>query len=89
MEAIAHDMPTFTADNANVVDKKLVDLVIELGIRPSKGDVRLLIQNGGVSLNNTKVEDVDRCIHAEDLIDGQLLLLALGKKNKVLIRVNT
>jgi len=89
LEAIAHDMPTFTADHANVVDKKLVDLVIDLGIRPSKGDVRRLIQNGGVSLNNTKVEDVDRCIHAEDLIDGQLLLLALGKKNKVLVQVNT
>jgi len=86
LEAISQDMPNYTTDMA--IDKKLIDLVVELKIRSSKGEMRRLIQNGGVSLNNQKVSDVDYVISKDDLIDEQLLLLALGKKNKILIRVS-
>jgi len=85
LEAISKDMPSYTAKS--VSGKKLVDLVVELGIRSSKGEVRRLIQNGGVAVNNEKITDVDCVIGADDLIDEQLFLLALGKKNKILIRV--
>jgi len=85
LEAISKDMPNFEVSTA--LGKKLVDLVIELGIRPSKGEVRRLIQNGGVALNNQKVTEVDYLVSQDDMIDGQLILLALGKKNKFLIRI--
>ncbi len=88
LEAIAGDMPSYTADKDFIIGKTLVDLVIDLHIRPSKGEVRRLIRNGGVYLNNRKVESEQRVIGVEDLIDGQLILLALGKKNKMLIRAN-
>lgn len=49
--------------------------------------VKRLIKGGGVYLNNAKVTDVERQVAAGDLIDGKLLLLAAGKKNKMLVRV--
>lgn len=45
------------------------------------------VQGGGVQLNNAKVTSVEQEIQASDLIEGRLLLLAAGKKNKLLVRV--
>lgn len=55
--------------------------------RPPRVQVKRLIKGGGVYLNNTKVTDQDRVLTAADLIDGKLLLLAAGKKNKMLVRI--
>ena len=46
-----------------------------------------MIKGGGVYLNNSKVVEELAVIREEDLIDGRLALLAAGKKNKMLIRV--
>jgi tyrosyl-tRNA synthetase len=51
--------------------------------------VRRLIKGGGVYFNNTKVTEQDKVVHAEDLIDGKMLLLAAGKKNKMLVRISS
>ncbi len=44
-------------------------------------------QGGGLRLNNGKVEDESAVVAEVDLIDGRLLLLAAGKKNKLVLRV--
>lgn len=44
------------------------------------------MQGGGFRVNNEKVEDEAAVITEDDLIDGRLLLLATGKKNKLLLR---
>lgn len=46
-----------------------------------------LIKGGGVYLNNAKASEELYVVQASDLIDGRLLLLAAGKKNKMLIRI--
>lgn len=51
--------------------------------------VKRLIKGGGVYLNNAKVTDQDKVVQAEDLIDGKLLLVAAGKKNKMLVRISS
>ena len=53
----------------------------------SKGEMRKLVQGGGVSLNKEKLAAFDQTITAEDLIDGKYLLLQRGKKNYYLITV--
>ena len=51
----------------------------------SKGEMRKMVQGGGVSLNKEKLEAFDRIISVEDLIDGKYLLVQRGKKNYYLI----
>jgi tyrosyl-tRNA synthetase len=46
-----------------------------------------LIKGGGVYLNNQRVGEELVVVGAADLIDGRMLLVAAGKKNKMLIRV--
>ena len=53
----------------------------------SKGEMRKLVQGGGVSLNKEKLAAFDREITSDDLIDGKYLLVQRGKKNYFLITV--
>ena len=54
---------------------------------PSKGEMRKMVQGGGVSLNKEKLTDQNREITADDLIDGKYLLAQKGKKNYYLLIV--
>ena len=53
----------------------------------SKGEMRKLVQGGGVSLNKEKLAAFDQPVTADDLIDGKYLLVQRGKKNYYLITV--
>lgn len=46
-----------------------------------------MVKNGGVYKNNAKVSSIEDQVSEEDLIDGRLLLLAAGKKNKLIVRI--
>ncbi len=46
-----------------------------------------LLQGGGVRVNNDRVSSDEHVLSEEDLIEGRLVLLAAGKKNKMLVRV--
>ena len=48
---------------------------------PSKGEMRKMVQGGGVSLNKEKLAAFDRVITADDLIDEKYLIVQRGKKN--------
>lgn len=85
LEQIAKDLPNFQSTEG--VGEKLIDLIVNLGIKPSKSEVRRLIEGGGVSINNEIVQDPGLILNSTHLIDGKLMLIALGKKNKVLVRI--
>lgn len=53
----------------------------------SKGEMRKLVQGGGVSLNKEKLQQFDRAVTEEDLIGGKYLLVQRGKKNYYLVIV--
>ncbi len=53
----------------------------------SKGELRRLVQGGGVSINKEKVTDSEMIINASQLINGKYLLVQKGKKNYSIIRV--
>ena len=48
-----------------------------------------VIQGGGVRVNNVKVEAEQHILKESDLIDGRLMLIAAGKKNKMLVRISS
>ena len=47
---------------------------------PSKGEMRKMVQGGGVSLNKEKLTAFDQPVTTTDLIDGRYLLVQRGKK---------
>ena len=65
---------------------KAVDLFVEnAAIFASKGEMRKLVQGGGVSLNKEKLTAFDQVITTADLLDNKYLLVQRGKKNYYLI----
>lgn len=53
---------------------------------PSKGELRRLVQGGGVSLNGTKVDNIEMTLQNIDLVKGEYLLIQKGKKNFMLVK---
>ncbi len=65
---------------------KAVDLFVDhAAVFSSKGEMRKLVQGGGVSLNKEKLSAFDRMITAADLLDDKYLLVQRGKKNYYLV----
>jgi tyrosyl-tRNA synthetase len=86
LESIAADMPSLELKRDEVVGSKLIDLLVRTGLQESKGEARRLVKNGGVYVNNLKITDENVIITSEQLIENRMLLLAAGKKNKMLVR---
>jgi tyrosyl-tRNA synthetase len=63
----------------------LVQFLAETGILPSKGEARKMIQNGGISINRNKVENIQFSIGTEHLLHEKYILIQKGKKNFYLI----
>lgn len=65
----------------------LLDLLVEhAGFFKSNGELRKLIQSGGVSLNKEKVEDAQYRPTDDDLIDGKYMIVQRGKKSYFLLK---
>ena len=54
---------------------------------PSKGEARKMIQGGGVSVNRTKVTDIEQQFTVGDLVSDRYLIVQRGKKNYFLLIV--
>lgn len=89
LESVASEMPSKNVKQSEVVNAKLLDILCLVNLQGSKSEARRSIRNGGVYLNNNKIEDENYTIQSSDLIENRLLLLAVGKKNKALIRIET
>lgn len=86
--AVFSGVPHFEVARVEAVGAKAVDLFAEkTQCFASKGEMRKLVQGGGVSLNKEKLSAFDKIITEEDLLDGKYLLVQRGKKNYYLITV--
>jgi tyrosyl-tRNA synthetase len=59
----------------------IVDLLVASGLSQSKGAARRTIAEGGVSVNNTKVDDEEWVPRPADFLHGRWLVLRRGKRN--------
>ena len=59
----------------------------DVKVFPSKGEMRKMVQGGGVSINKEKLTDQNRPLTEEDLLGGKYILAQKGKKNYYLISV--
>ena len=85
--AVFEGVPQFEIDkNLLAEGAKAVDLFVEsAAVFPSKGEMRKLVQGGGVSLNKEKLAAFDQVITTADLLNDKYLLVQRGKKNYYLV----
>ncbi|CAG9717566.1 tyrosine--tRNA ligase [Clostridium neonatale] len=80
------NVPTFAITKEDL-GKTLLDVLATTKIVPSKKEGRRLIEQGGLSINGVKVEDVNRLLGEEDFEDN-VALIKRGKKNYNKIEIN-
>ena len=69
-------MPSTKIESTNI---SILDALLLSGLAPSKGQARTLINQGGISLNDSKVTDVTLMLSDNDFKDGYAILKK-GKK---------
>ena len=59
----------------------IVDLLVATGLSSSKKEAKRTIAEGGVSVNNVKVDSEDWVVHPSHFLHGSWLVLRRGKRN--------
>ncbi|MBS5822864.1 MAG: tyrosine--tRNA ligase [Clostridium argentinense] len=72
------NVPTVTIGN-DMVESNILDILVQTKIVPSKAEGRRLIQQGGLTVNETKIEDVNAKFSMDFINDGYALIKR-GKK---------
>jgi len=87
--AVFDGVPQFTVSALDFEQGiKAIDLLTDkAAVFPSKGEMRKLVQSGGVSINKEKLENQDEIISIPKLLNNKYLLVQKGKKNYYLLIV--
>jgi len=85
--AVFDGVPQFTISKTELAGGvKAIDLFTDAAaIFPSKGEMRKLVQSGGVSVNKEKLENQDEILSTSNLLNNKYLLIQKGKKNYYLL----
>ena len=77
---VSDNMPTTEVSASDFTDGKIFvsDLLVKAKLAPSKGEAKRLIQQGGVLINDVKVERFDATVAIDEIGDG--LIVKKGKK---------
>ncbi len=84
--AVFEGIPQFEIDRTALNGVKIAELLTEMATAfSSKGELRKMIQNGGLSINKEKVVDFELVVNEGNLLNDKYLLVQKGKKNYFLI----
>ena len=65
----------------------LVDVLVATGLAKSRREARVFLKDGGVYLNNRRIEDTEAVLAPADLLHGRYAVLRRGKSTQHLLRV--
>ncbi len=88
LEQIFAQVPSATLPKDDVIGKSVLDVLALSKMTPSKGEARRLVQQGGLSVNNNKVTDIDATFEIANFIDERLAVLRSGKKKYFLLKLS-
>ena len=74
---VSDNMPTTKIDSCDV---SLLDLLVKINFAPSKSQAKILISQGGISINDEKIDNINYVLSKKDFKDG-FLIIKKGKKN--------
>jgi tyrosyl-tRNA synthetase len=67
--------------------KPLLELLVEIGLCPSKGQARKDVQGGGIYLNNVRESEPTASVTLDRILFGKHLLIRKGKRNYVVVTI--
>ena len=80
-------LPSFAIDKDEMKNKSLSDLILSIKLETSKNEVKRLIKNNGIKINNLKIND-DLLVSEINLENKNNFKLSIGKKKHFKIVIN-
>ena len=82
------NMPTTEIDPTRLTDGviNVTDLMLECDLVPSRSEVRRLVQQGGLTISDKKVDDLNLTISLADLKEGVIIKKGKKKFHKALVK---
>jgi tyrosyl-tRNA synthetase len=87
--SVFEGVPHFSIPGERKSSDIMTLLTDDAPVFPSRGELRRLVQGGGLSINKKKITDPDHHVGSGDYINGRYLLVQKGKRNYFLITVNS
>ncbi|MDR2854529.1 MAG: tyrosine--tRNA ligase [Prevotellaceae bacterium] len=85
--SVFEGVPQFKiAKNLLQTGTRAIELLVDNApVFPSKGDMRKLVQSGGVAINKVKIDNQDLILNNDLLLNNKYILVQKGKKNYFLL----
>ena len=83
--SVFEGVPRFELEQARGSASIMEILSLDTSVFASKGELRRMVQGGGLMINKRKVTDPESHLHQNDFINGKYLIVQKGKKNYFLI----
>ena len=74
---VAENMPSTKINSSSI---SILEALVVTGLAPSKGQAKILVTQGGISLNDKKIQDISYTLSDSDFNDG-FAIIKKGKKN--------
>jgi tyrosyl-tRNA synthetase len=65
----------------------ILDLVIQTNLAKSKGEIRRMIKNNGLKINNEIISSENKIINLSDLSEDNIIKVSHGKKQHVIVKI--
>ena len=87
-KSIGDDLPSIIFKKEKVINGiNIIDLVLAANLSNSKSEVRRMIKNRGIKINNETIENDKFNVSLNNFDKGNFLKLSHGKKNHVILKV--
>jgi tyrosyl-tRNA synthetase len=86
LDDLFSEVPSCDVSRDVLDGRLLLDVLVEAGVFPSKGEARRMVKSGGLYLNNERVDAEDLPLSESALLTGGAAVIRKGKKNYHLLR---
>ena len=66
---------------------KIFDLVLLTKLASSKGEIRRMIKNNGLKINNATMTDEDKIFYLDNFDQNNKMKISHGKKQHVIVKI--
>jgi tyrosyl-tRNA synthetase len=87
LEALRDEVPFVSIAELPAEGMDAVDLFVAAKLAPSKGAAKRLLEQGGLSVNGSKLSAEERVVRSDAMLVGRHLLLRKGAREYALVRV--
>jgi len=87
LEEVFVEMPSSAVPRSALTEgRPLLDVLVEAEVFPSRGEAKRMVKNGGLYLNNRRVDSEGATLGAGSLAGERIAVVRKGKKNYHLLR---